>query len=51
MGRYDPPEGPEEQVRQQRCSLFMVPVPPHNDCLPDEPVFLGANGQYLCNLV
>ncbi len=51
MGRYDPPAGPEEQVRQHCCSLLMVPVPQHNERLPDEPVLLGANGHYLCILV
>ena len=51
MGRYDPPKGPEGQARQHRYPLFMVPVPPHNERLPDEPALLGAKGQYLCDLV
>jgi len=29
----------------------MVPVPPHNERLSDEPALLGAKGQYLCDLV
>ena len=51
MGRYEPPGGPEEQVRQHRCSLFMVPVPPHNERLPDEPALLGDTGDYPGRLV
>ena len=51
MGRYDPPGGPKEQVRQHRCSLFMGPDPQHNERLPDRPALLGAKGHYLCDLV
>ena len=51
MGRYAPPEGPEEQARQHRYASLMVPVPQRNACLPDEPALLGATGQSLCNLV